>query len=65
MVESILAIKVAKVVMLPRDIRRLIMTFLTRAFFLEELEDVQDEFDTDDEYFSPCAIKVLIKETYG
>ena len=65
MVESILAIKVAKVVMLPRDIRRLIMTFLTRAFFLEELEDVQDEFDTDDEYFCPGVIKVAIKQTYG
>ena len=65
MVEPILASKVAKVVMLPRDIRRLIMTFLTRAFFLEELEELQDCYDTDDDYFCPGVIKVLIKQTYG
>ena len=63
MVEPILASKVAKVVMLPRDIRRLIMTFLSRAFFLEELEDLQSELEN--EYFCPGVIRVLIKQTYG
>ena len=65
MVEPILASKVAKVVMLPRDIRRLIMTFLTRAFFLEELEDLQSDLGEDDEDFCPGVIRVLSKQTYG